>query len=142
MTGYNHQQLIVAIVIVIVIAIVIVFNIVILIVIDIAIVIVIIINIASAIIIVINVIRCGKRLHQGLSAAARGMASQYLATRLIFQKCKAGLDLDYHYDDSIDDHDIVKIFYGQADHKLLFPPPLLLPLTVSCLGILFECVQR
>ena len=100
MTGYNHQQLIVAIVIVIVIAIVIVFNIVILIVIDIAIVIVIIINIASAIIIVINVIRCGKRLHQGLSAAARGMASQHLETRLILQKCKAGPIFMI----SIDDH--------------------------------------
>ena len=95
MTGYNHQQLIVAVIIIdIVIAIVIIINNAIVIVIAFAIVIVIIINIAIVIATVINVIRCGKRLHQGLSAAARGMASQYLATRLIFQKCKAGLDLD------------------------------------------------
>ena len=72
MTGYNHQQLI---------AIVFIINIVIVIV-------------SVIYIVIVDVIRCGKRLHhQGLSAAARGMASQYLATRLIFQKCKAGLDL-------------------------------------------------
>ena len=89
----------ITIVIAIAIVIVIIFNIAILNVIDTA---VIVINIGIVIVSVIyiaivsfNVIRCGKRLHhQGLSAAARGMASQYLATRLIFQKCKAGLDLD------------------------------------------------